>query len=209
MTNLTVRKSHRPPKPVRTPPVTPKTRPKAVEKTRRVGKPVSARNKPPTTNRVEDEGDDVSDEETYAKPVKDVSNETYTLQKLVMLSGDSIIADTDFIKLGEFGYRQFEQQTIRKLDNAVKDTEVSFELVSGTAVVSAKGVTVGNSLQIMIEDCSCWQKVEKAVERWMLENRKQINVKLTILYKKVGGIDSESSEDEGPTKKKVHAFVCY
>ena len=42
----------------------------------------------------------------------------------------------------------------------------------------------------------------------MLENRKQINVKMTILYNKIGDPDPESSEDEGPVKKKVHAFVC-
>jgi len=63
-------------------------------------------------------------------------------------------------------------------------------------------------MQIMVEDFSCWGNVEKGVERWMLENRKQINVKMTILYNKIGGPDPESSEDEGPVKKKVHAFVC-
>jgi hypothetical protein len=208
MANLTVRKSHRTPKPVESPPVASKTRPKAIEKKKRVGKPLPDRNKQATPNRVEDAADDMSEEEVYAKPVKDISMETFTLQKLVMLGGDSIIADTDFVKLSEFGYRQFEQQTIRKLDNAVKDPETSFELVSGTAVVSAKGVTVGNSLQIMIDECSCWVKVEKGVERWMLENRKQINVKLTILYKKVGGIEPESSDDDSPPKKKVHVVVC-
>ena len=208
MRNLTVRKSHRTPKPVESLPVVSKSRSHAVSSKKHVRKLVRVQNKESTTNRVGDEADDVSEEEVYAKPVKDVSMETYTLQKLVMLSGDSIIAVTDFFKICEFGYRQFEQQTIRRLDNAVKDPEISFNLVSSIAVISAKGVTIGNSMQIMVEDFSCWGKVEKGVERWMLENRKQINVKLTILYNKIGGPDPESSEDEGPVKKKVHAFVC-
>ena len=48
----------------------------------------------------------------------------------------------------------------------------------------------------------------KGVEQWMLENRKQINMKLIILYNKIGGPVPESSEDEGLVKKKVHTFVC-
>jgi hypothetical protein len=41
----------------------------------------------------------------------------------------------------------------------------------------------------------------------MLENKKEITVKLTILYKKTGESDSESSGDDRPSKKKVFVFV--
>ena len=69
---------------------------------------VPIQTKKSTTNCVGDQADDVSEEETYTKPVKDISLETYTLQKLVMLDNDSIIADTDFGKIREFSYRQFD-----------------------------------------------------------------------------------------------------
>jgi len=42
----------------------------------------------------------------------------------------------------------------------------------------------------------------------MLQNKKDINVKLTILYKKIGGMNAESSEDESPSSKKVQPLQC-
>ena len=124
MPNLTARKSHRTRKPVGSPPVVSKSRSHSVSSKKHVGKLVPIQNQKSATNRIGDEADDVSEVEAYAKPVKDISLETYTLQKLVMLGNDSIIGDTDFVKIGEFGYRQFEQQ-IRRLDNVVKDTATS------------------------------------------------------------------------------------
>ena len=41
----------------------------------------------------------------------------------------------------------------------------------------------------------------------MLENKKEITVKLTILYKKTGESDSESSDDDRPSKKKYFFTV--
>ena len=93
MRNLTVRKSHHAQKPVGSPPVVSKSRSHSVSCKKYVGKVICVQNKESTTNRVGDEVDDVSEEEASAKPVKDVSMETYMLQKLVMLGGDSIIAD--------------------------------------------------------------------------------------------------------------------
>ena len=90
---LTVRKSHRAPKPVGSPPVVSKSRSHSVSSKKHVGKLVPIQNQKSATNRIGDEADDVSEEEAYAKPVKDVSVETYTLQKSVMLGGDRIIAD--------------------------------------------------------------------------------------------------------------------
>ena len=63
-----------------------------------MGKLVPIQTKKSTTNCVGDQADDVSEEEAYAKPVKDISMEIYMLQKLVILGGDSIIADTGFSK---------------------------------------------------------------------------------------------------------------
>ena len=91
-----------------------------------------------------------------AKPVKDISMKIYTLQKLVMLDDNSIIVDTDFVKID---YRQFEQQMIRRLDNAVKDTEISFNLVPSIAVISAKGISISIA-------CKSWLKTFLAGENW-------------------------------------------
>src|SRR5437667_928454 len=93
MCNLTVPKSYRAPKPVGSPSMVSKLRLHLVSSKKYVGKVIRIQNEQSTTNRIGDEVDDVSEEEAYAKPVKDVSMETYMLQKLVMLEGDSIIAD--------------------------------------------------------------------------------------------------------------------
>ena len=110
----------------------------------------------------------MSEGEVYAKPVKDISMETYTLQKLVMLNDNSIMADTDFSKISEFNYPQFELQTIRGLNNAVKDPEISFNLVSSTAVISAKGFTIGNSMQKSRKELSngCLRIGSKSMWSW-------------------------------------------
>ena len=68
---------------------------------------------------------------------------------------------------------------------------------------------MADSLSIEVDDESGWKKVEKGVERWMLQNKKEINVKLTILYKKLGETDVESSDDEALSNKKVQLPQCY
>ena len=67
---------------------------------------------------------------------------------------------------------------------------------------------MSDSLSIEVDDESGWKKVEKGVERWMLQNKKEIIVKLTVVYRKVGGIAVQSSEDESPTSKKVQPLQC-
>ena len=147
-------------------------------------------------SRVPDEVEVISEDEEPFKPVKDISLETYTLYKSVMLDDITVVGDTDFLKHKEFDYRQFETQVIRKLDKAVSDDKRSFEYVSGSALIGAKNVPVKHSMLITLEDNFCWAKVERGIERWMLENKKEITVKLTILYKKTGESDSESSDDD-------------
>ena len=62
---------------------------------------------------------------------------------------------------------------------------------------------IADSLSIEVDDENGWRKVEKGVERWMLQSKKEIIVKLTILYKKTGGTNAESSDDDTPSSKKV------
>ena len=75
--------------------------------------------------------------------------------------------------------------------------------MSGKAVISSKSMRIADSLSIEVDDENGWRKVEKGVERWMLQSKKEIIVKLTILYKKTGGTNAESSYDDTPSSKKV------
>jgi hypothetical protein len=140
--------------------------------------------------------------------VKDVSNEIFVLQKSCMLGSTAIVEDSDFVRLGEFSFRQFETSAIRKLTKASEEAKTTFEWMSGKAVISSKGTRVIDSLSIEVDDESGWKKVEKGVERWILQNKKEINVKLTILYKKIGGTNAESSDDDSPSSKNVQPMQC-
>jgi CBS domain containing-hemolysin-like protein len=126
----------------------------------------------PTTNKksaskaknvpeVED-AEDVDDSEP--EPVKDISNETYSLHKSVVLRDTVIVGDTDFLKHEEFDYHQFETYNIRKLNDAAEKGKFTFEYVSGTATIMAKGVRICNNITITVEDNHEWKKVEKGIE---------------------------------------------
>ena len=139
----------------------------------------------------------------------DVSNEIFVLQKSCMLGSVAIVKDSDFVRLGEFSFRQFETSTIRKLTKVSEEGKTTFEWLSGKAVISSKSVRVSDSLSIEVEDENGRRKVEKGVERWMLQSKKEIVVKLTILYRKIAGMKAESSDDDSPSSKKVRLSQCY
>jgi hypothetical protein len=148
-----------------------------------------------------------SDDEVVIVPapevVIDVSGYTYTLQKCCMLGEVAIWEDTEFHKLNEFSYRQFDTMAIRKLDRAVLDSKTNFEWVSGQVTLCAKNIAVKNQLKINVEDDICWKKVEQGIERWMKEKKTEIVVKLLVQYRKVSKDNDESSDGEGPPSKKV------
>jgi hypothetical protein len=207
MRKLTVRKADRTPKNAGKTPVTLNSKSDANPSKKHGRNDATVQSKHPSKSRVPDESEVTSEDEQLSKPVKDIFLETYTLYKSVMLDDIMIIGDTDFLKYKEFDYRQFETQVIRKLDKVVSDDKRGFEYISGSALISAKKVPVRDSMLITLEDNFCWTKVERGIERWMLENKKEITVKLTILYKKTGESDSESSDDDRPSKKKVFVSV--
>jgi hypothetical protein len=207
MGKLTVRKSGRTPKQAGKTPVVldSKSDPNPSKKHGRNNTTVHSKHS--SKSRVPDEPKVISEDEEPHKPIKDISLETYTLHTSVMLDDIMVIGDTDFLKHKEFDYRQFETQVIRKLDKTVLDNKHSFEYVSGSALIGAKNVPGKQSMLITVEDNFGWAKVERGIERWMLENKKEITVKLAILYKKTGESDSESSDDDRPSKKKVFVLV--
>ena len=147
-------------------------------------------------------------EDSEPEPVRDISGQTYSLHKSVMLGDTVIVGDTDFLTHEEFDYRQFETYNIRKLNDAAEKGKFSFDYVSGTATIMAKGVRICDNITITVEDNHSWKKVEKGIERYMLTNKKDIIVKLAVVYAKTGESDSNSSDDEKPSTKKVFAFVC-
>ena len=141
--------------------------------------------------------------------VKDVSDEIFVLQKSCMLGTMAIVEDSDFVRLGEFSFRQFETSAIRKLTKVSEEAKTTFEWMSGKAMISSKSMRIADSMSIEVDNENGWRKVEKGVERWMLQSKKEIVVKLMILYRKTGGTTAESSDDESPSSKKVQLLQCY
>jgi len=88
----------------------------------------------------------MSEDEEPSKPIEDISLETYTLYKSVMLGDITVVGNTDFLKHKEFDYRQFETQAIRKLDKAVLDDKHGFEYISGSPLIGAKNISVKYSM---------------------------------------------------------------
>ena len=208
MPNLTVRKSSRPPKRKGSP----TTRSEIASTPKPAGKRAKSTGfvNPETVKVVHDvdAADEDQDIQEVPKAVRDVSGEIFTLMKFCMLGTEAVVEDTDFIRLGEFSYRQFEILAVRKVDKAAQDAKVEFEWGSGQVVISSKGTRVADNISITVEDESGWRKVEHGVERWMLENRKSILVKLTIVYKRKGGTSTVISDDDGGDSKKVPTFQC-
>jgi len=93
---------------------------------------------------IPDEPEVISEDEEPYKPVKDISFETYTLYKSVMLGDIMVIGDMDFLKHKK----------------VVSDDKHGFEYVSGSALIGAKNVPAKHSVLITLEDNFCWAKVE-------------------------------------------------
>ena len=71
-------------------------------------------------------------------------------------------------------------------------------------VIFSKSMLIADSLSIEVENENSWWKAEKDIEPWMLQSKKEIIVKLTILYKKTWVMNAENSDDEALSSKKVH-----
>jgi len=178
-------------------------------KNNRVSKLPTKQNRHANTVVEEEVEEDDEDDEPAPPRVKDVSQETYTLHKSVIVAETPIVGNTDFLKLTEFNYIEFETHNIRKLHDAATKGGFEFAIDSSTAPISAKGVRVMDNIIIAIEDASNWKKVEKGIERWMLSNKKEITVKLAIVYRKTSLPESDDDDDDGPPRKKVVTLLCY
>ena len=153
----------------------------------------------------ESEGEDDLPEPTPVPvPLKDVSSVEFTVDKCCVLDKEPIWNDANFVKLGEFAYRDFHQQTVRRVTKAVEKAKKEFEWVSGQARITSEKAKIAEATIIEVEDESGWRKVEQGIERWLREkNKGAVTVKLTCTYKTLKTSTIESSEEDGPSVKKV------
>jgi hypothetical protein len=157
----------------------------------------------PDTVGKEDDENVLEDENDIPKAVVDVSNITYTLSQSCMIGNEAILEDTNFFKLDEFSYRQFDLLTSRKLVKLCETENWEPEWVSGQAVISRKGLPMREWLKFSVEDDHTWEKVNRCIRMWMEELRKEIKVKLTVVYRKKRPTTSVSLNDEDGETKKV------
>jgi len=124
-------------------------------------------------------------------------------RKITRKTSTSTHSDTDFTS-GPLPKR------IKKVNNPIPSNTITVrtgdddsDCESPPAVISSRRIYIADNLSIEVDDERSWKKVEKGVECWMLQNKKDINVKLTILYKNLGGMNAESSDDNSLSSKKV------
>ena len=151
----------------------------------------------------EDNEDEVEEVERTSALARDVSGEEFTRQKSCMLGSEIVIGNTDFLKLGEFDFRSFHMQAVRKVEKATDDHHTNSAWVSSTAIISYNRSRASDNLTVAIDDESGWKKVEQGVKRWMLERRKSITVKLTIQYKKGISTNCEDLDENKENSAKV------
>jgi len=139
--------------------------------------------------------------------VKDISANVFTVNKLCLLDKEVVWSDADFVKLGEFSFREFHQQSVRKVNKAAEQDKKEFQWDSGKAVISSEKAKVAEAISIEVEDETGWKKVEQGVERWLKEkNKGAVSIKLSVLYRTIRTSESDSSETDTPLKKQVYLF---
>ena len=66
----------------------------------------------------------------------------------------------------------------------ISDDKYDFEYISRSALIDAKKISIRYNILITLEDNFCWMKIERGIEHWMLENKKQIIDKDSYAFKK-------------------------
>src|SRR5438046_8552838 len=97
MGKLTVRKSGRAPKKTGKTPVALDSKSDTNPSKQHGRSSSTVQSKQSSKSRVPDEPEVTSEDDELSKPVKDISLETYTLYKSVMLGDITIVGDTDFL----------------------------------------------------------------------------------------------------------------
>ena len=208
MAKLTVRKSGRVPRHQSNP----TTRSEISSTSKSINKRVKSNKFTHSRNiqTVDDEDDEDKDEDIRPsrKAVKDVSGELFTIKFSCFLDDLCVYEDTNYVTLGEFSFREFDTQSLRKVDIVAKELNGGFEWVSGQAIISGNKIRVADNPSIIVSDEQGWKKVERGIELAMKDNKTSINVKLIIRYKRKGGMITVISDDEAGDLKKVHMSQC-
>lgn len=68
--------------------------------------------------------------------------------------------------MGQFTYREWEVEAIKKVDQVATKARIGFTLDKTTAIVGAKGVAKDRWLTFNILEVAAWQKAEGIVEKW-------------------------------------------
>ena len=85
-------------------------------------------------------------------PVKDVSAVIFTVNKLCTLDKEVVWSNADFVCLREFSYREFHQQTVRKVNKTTDNAKKEFEWVSGQAKITSEKAKIAEIISIEVED---------------------------------------------------------
>ena len=117
---------------------------------------------------------------------EDVSEVEFTLAKSVVLGSESIYSDTLIATLADFNYRAFDVEAMRRADKRVTESGYTFKWQSGSAILSYKGLLKANVFIVEVSEPYDWDKAKRLIERWMRDYKRDITVKLTIIYKKIG-----------------------
>jgi hypothetical protein len=89
------------------------------------------------------QGDGINDENTLEEAIEevlDIKNEEFTVSQSVILGTTPVLEDTDCVKLGQFNYREWEVEAIKKVDQVAAKARIDFKLDKTTVIVGAKGV---------------------------------------------------------------------
>ena len=160
---------------------------------------------PQLTARTSDGGPDGEDISTV-----DVSDQQFSLCGIAMVDNDEFHNDSAFLLLGMWSWHVWYTNCIKKLQKAGEKDNYVPEWVSGRAEIGARGIGKGNSFAIAVEDEVGWDRVEQFVCEWMKKGKKDINVRLTMKWRKIKeSDDSKDSVDEDvPKGKKMVSVIC-
>ena len=116
---------------------------------------------------VDDEDNEAKDEDTrpLRKAAKDISNELFTIKFSYFLDDLCVYEDTNYVVLREFSFREFDMQSLRKIDIAANKLNSIFAWMSGQAVISGNKICVADNPSIIVSDEQGSKKVERSRAR--------------------------------------------
>jgi hypothetical protein len=143
-------------------------------------------------------------------PLEDLSQRKFTLSWAFMLGSTEAAADSVKYHLGEFNYREFMADGIKKVAQAAIKAKLDFEYVSASGTLGGNGVSKASELRLKVDDEEGWIEAESFVEDFMREKKKNIVMRLVFKYaKKCPDEDSESDEEMTTNNKgkRVHLHL--